>query len=104
MRIFEIPLEKSTPQKFQIDIAGATYRMTLKYYDAPDFGWALDISDINDKPLVLGAPIVTGADMLEQLKYLGINGRLWSQTMGDPDAPPTFESLGDTSKLFFVVD
>lgn len=100
--IYEIPLSP-TPQTFSISISGVSYRMTLRYRNALEGGWILDIADANKMPIVSGIPLVTGCDLLEQYKHLGLSFQLRVQTTDDPDAVPTFDNLGSSSKLYFVV-
>jgi hypothetical protein len=100
-----IPLV-STPQMFTINLAGISYNMTCKWNNAQDSdgnyaGWALDISDSNNNPLACNIPLITGADCLSGLEYLGIQGSLIAFTSGDPTAVPTFTNLGSDSNLYF---
>lgn len=100
MSTFEIPLI-SMPQRFAISLAGITYNMKLRWNAAGQF-WDLDVSDINNAPVVLGVPLVTGVDFLEQLAYLGIGGQMTVTTDYDTNAPPTSSNLGSQSHLFFT--
>lgn len=102
--IFEIPLTVGTPQSFLVSLAGVQYRLTLRYRNAIDGGWVLDIASATRVPIIEGIPLVTGADLLAQYKHLGIAGRPWVQTKDNPDAVPTFDNLGDAGKLYFVTD
>lgn len=106
--VFEVPLKKATPQKFNIQLQGQTYNFTIKWNDMlyggglPNPVWYADIYDNNNKPLVLGVPFVTGADLLEQFGYLGIGGGLVVQSDNDPGQVPGYETLGVTGHLYFV--
>ncbi|MDP3351808.1 MAG: hypothetical protein Q8S92_22715 [Hydrogenophaga sp.] len=100
---FQIPLTPS-PQRFGITLGGLDYRLTLQHRNAPEGGWVLDIGNNQDEPIVLGIPLVTGANLLEQYPHLGFRGRLFVQTLDDPDAVPTFDNLGTESLLFWVTD
>ena len=100
---FTIPLTPS-PQRFGITLGGTDYRLTTRYRNAPEGGWTLDIADNNDVPVVVGIPLVTGANLLEQYPHLGFRGRLYVQTLDEPDAVPTFDNLGRDSLLFWVTD
>lgn len=51
-----------------------------------------------------GIPLVTGADLLAQYKHLSIGGQLFVQTDGDPEAVPTYASLGATAGLYWIPD
>ena len=74
------------------------------YRNADEAGWALDIADASKTPIVSGIPLVTGCDLLAQYKHLGFAGRMWVQTIDDPDVVPTFDNLGSGCKLFWVSD
>lgn len=102
MNWFLIPLI-STPQSFQIGLAGVNYIMTVKWNDSLDAGWEFDLilSDTAEF-LIAGAPLITGCDCLSGLEYLGIGGQLFVNTNGDPSAVPTFTNLGTESNLYFA--
>lgn len=102
MTAFEIPLS-STPQKFDIQLAGVTYQMTLRW-NVPSQVWVLDIADNNSVRILDGIPLVTGANLLGQYDYLGFGGALYAQTDHDINATPTFDNLGETSHLYFITD
>lgn len=98
---YEIPLSPD-PQTFRVTLGGVDYRLRFTYREATAGGWVLDIMDSEGGALVQGVPLVTGADLLEQYQYLGINGALYVQGSPDPDSVPTFENLGTESLLFWV--
>lgn len=90
------------PQVFDITLAGVEYNVTSKWNPAPDAGWVLDIFDSNNVPLACNIPLITGADCLSGLEYLGISGKLFVLTTGaSPFDVPTFEGLGINSNLYF---
>lgn len=99
----EIPLSP-TPQAFSITLSGVSYWLSIAYAAVDQGGWSLDIADAQKVPVVNGLPLVTGADLLEQYEYLGLPGRLWVQTLSDPDAVPTFDNIGGDAKLLWVTD
>ena len=100
MKIFEIPLSP-TPQAFQADLAGVTYQITVKWNPQIP-SWVLDIATSQSVPIISGIPLVTGADLLAQYAYLGIEGQLHVQTDTDTDVVPTVDNLGKNSHLYFV--
>jgi hypothetical protein len=100
--IFKISMQVGTPQTFQITLGQVDYKLTLQYRNCDQGGWTLDISDTIGNPLLLGVPLVTGADLLAQYPHLGFGGKLWVQTLSDPDAVPTFENLGADGLLYWV--
>lgn len=102
MAVFQIPL-LNTPQKFNITLNETEYTIVNKWNDLEDGGWLLDIYDFNSsEPIVMAVPLVTGVNLLEQLEYLGIPGKLFIYTDSDPLAPPTLNNLGIESNLYFV--
>ena len=98
-----IPLQ-SIAQSFQILLNGTNYQMTFQWNDSADAGWQMSLinSDTNT-PLVSSAPLITGADCLSGLEYLGIGGQFWVITGGDQSAVPTFNNLGTDSNFYFIV-
>lgn len=101
MAIYEIPL-KPTPQLLKIALAGTTYSLRVDWNLAAAC-WMLDIRQADETPIVEGIPLVTGVDLLEQYGYLNFGGRLFAQTDGDINQPPTFSDLGTLGHLYFEV-
>ena len=64
--------------------------------------YILDINDVNNKPIVQGIPLITGADLTSQLKYLGIPGYWVVANSDGTDNVPTYSNLGVTSFLLFI--
>ena len=71
MAVYTIPLEPE-PQSFTIALGGKEYRLTVRWFDAPEGGWLLDLATVEDEPVIAGIPLVAGCDLLEQYGYLGI--------------------------------
>jgi hypothetical protein len=99
---FRIPLEVAAPQQFSITLGQVEYRITVRYRNVEQGGWFIDIADANGAAILAGIPLVTGADLLAQYKHLNFGGRLWVQTLSDPDAVPTFDNLGSDGLLYWV--
>jgi len=96
---FKIPLSAGA-QSFVVPLAGVSYGMRLWWCaSSATPAWVLDISKEDGTRLVSGLPLVTGCDLLAQHAHLGIGGGLY--VVSDTD-PPTFDSLGDTTKLYFL--
>jgi hypothetical protein len=119
---YTIPL-KPEPQSFGITLAGKEYRLTVRWFDAPEQAdpagprsgasgdslpaqqdisgtWTLDIEEPEKAaPIVMGIPLVTGCDLLEQYSYLEFSGELWVEG----ELPPTLENLGSEVELVFIV-
>lgn len=99
---FTVPVT-NVPQTFDISLAGVTYTITCKFNSADEGGWVLDIVDTTSgDPLVFNVPLITGANLLSGLDYLGIDGQLFVSTDGDTSAVPTFDNLGVESNLYFA--
>lgn len=104
MTTFLLPLS-NIPQTFELQLAGVNYLFTCKWNDAEEAGWVLDISDSDSgNPLAMNVPLITGADCLSGLEYLGIQGELVVFTDGNETAVPTLENLGVESNLYFQTD
>lgn len=101
MATYEVPLSPD-PQSFSITMGSTEYRLSLLHLDTTEGGWLLDIGDTLGNALVNGIPLVTGHDLLEQHRHLGIAGTLTVATDADPDAIPTFDNLGVGSHLYFT--
>lgn len=100
---FIIPLVNE-PQSFTMTLAGTVYTLTVKWNDMGGY-WILNIADSNDVALVSNIPLITGADLLDGLAYLGIGGSLFVSTNGSSsDAIPTLDNLGVDSNLYFQTD
>jgi hypothetical protein len=89
-------------QLFSITLASVVYNCRCYWNNDPAGGWCLDISDANSIPIVMGIPLVTGADLLAQYGYLNFGGQLRVATKGSPLAVPTYSNLGDASNLYFI--
>lgn len=98
---FEIPTQPQN-QKFGIVLSGFQYNVTIRWNKFSS-SWTMDVYDVDDDPLLLGQPLVTGCDLLSQLEYLGIGGQMVVQSDGSTDSVPTYDSLGSTGHLYYVV-
>jgi hypothetical protein len=101
MSVFEIPLSPA-PQTFSISLSGVDYQLTVRW-NVVAAAWTLDVADTAGEPIVVGIPIVTGVDLLEQYAYLNLGGKLIAQSDNTPDAVPTFANLGAGGRLYWVV-
>jgi hypothetical protein len=97
---FEIP-KSPTPSSNSIQFPnGVTYTLSFQYlFVVENPIWIMDISDANANPIACGIPLITGADLLAQLQYLGFDCSMFATTDGDPTAPPTFYNLGTAGHL-----
>lgn len=92
--VFQIPLSP-VAQHFDVNLNGTNYEMRLVWNSIANC-WVLDLSDAVGQPLAQGLPLIDGADILQQLDYLGLGGALIV------DVTPTFEGLGTVGQLFFL--
>ncbi|MFO3907585.1 hypothetical protein AAHD62_24225 [Enterobacter hormaechei] len=99
MKINEIPLSANN-QTFRIALGAATFTLRVIWRDAA--GWIMDVMDSGGQPLLLGVPLVTGVNLLEQYPELGINGALMVKTNEDAAEYPTKTNLGAGAQLYFV--
>lgn len=102
MTLFLLPLV-NIPQSFDIALAGVNYTITCKWNPADNGGWIMDLVNSDTSlPVVVNIPLITGADCLAGLEYLGIGGQLIVYTEGDPEAVPTLDNLGIESNVYFL--
>lgn len=93
------------PQTFDIALAGVNYSLTCRWNNADEAGWVMDLSDADtQEPIASNIPLITGADCLDGLEYLGINGQMIVFTDGDDFAVPNLDNLGVNSNLYFVTE
>lgn len=96
--IQEIPLKPSA-QTLRCSIGGTFCNLTITWRGN---GYILDIADTNKSPIVSGLSLVTGADLLAQLKHLGITGALVILSDSDPSQVPLYDTLGISSHLCVI--
>lgn len=89
-------------RRFSIFLSGLQYNITSRWNSVSN-AWIMDIYDVNEIPVLLNRPLVTGADLLAQFAYLGISGQMIVQSDNDPNAVPTYGDLGSTGHLYYVV-
>jgi hypothetical protein len=88
-----------------ITLNGTTYTLNFTWNKFAGDGagcWMLDIADANANPMAQGIPLVTGADLLGQLEYLGLGGAMFVQSDNDPALVPSYATLGSTGHLYWV--
>lgn len=101
MNAYEIPLRASQNQTVSVVLLNVTYRFTLQWREIVQ-AWFLDIADDSGNPLVQGLALVLGSNLLHQYQHLGIGGGLVVICDTGTDAP-TFDNLGQSTHLLFVV-
>jgi hypothetical protein len=101
-KVYTVPLTNAA-QTLSISLGGTTYSLRVlwnKYMGT----YCMDVATSTGTPILNSVPLVTGANLLEQYGYLGLanNGALLVQSDSNPLTPPTYESLGQTSQLYYV--
>lgn len=101
MSIFSIPFV-NTNQIFNITLNGQNLIVTCVWnQELPT--WVVSIQDANTKAyIVTGVALVTGVNLFMQFYYTGLSGDLVVYTKGDPSALPTFDSLGNETKVLYI--
>jgi hypothetical protein len=100
MRYYTIPLTPE-PQSYAIVLAGKEYRLTVRWMEADEGGWLLDIEEPEQAaPILMGLPLITGCDLLGQFTYLGLGGQIWV----DSELPARLDNLGTEVDLVFAVE
>jgi hypothetical protein len=105
--VSEIPTRSGQNFKERVSLNGIEYTLVFKWNPASNC-WILDIYDTSGLiPLLRGAPLITGADLLSQYAYLEISGKLIVVTIAvghSPDEVPTFQNLGSDGHLFYITE
>jgi hypothetical protein len=102
--VFILPLT-NVPQTFAITLADIDYILTCKWNNAPDAGWVMDFTNaLTNEFIATNIPLITGADCLAGLEYLGFQGQLAVYTNGDQNAVPTLDNLGVECNVYFLTD
>ena len=99
---YQIPVV-NVPQSFNISLAGKAYTMTCKWNDAQDAGWLIGFIDaVTGTVIVDNIPLISGANILDGLDYLGFQGTMTVFNTGsDTLAVPTLDNLGIECLLLF---
>lgn len=98
---YEIPL-LNTPQTLTVSLGGTVYTLNVLWNNESQT-WTVDFLDSSGNLLLAAVPLVTGVDLLEQYPDLNFGGQLIAFTDYNPDQPPSFQDLGATGHLQFVV-
>lgn len=102
MAVYRIPLS-SNQQIFEIDLKSKTYRLR-NYFNKFMGTWCIDLMDENGKDIIKCQPLVTGSNIFDQYRYLGIGGIFLVLTDGDYDHLPDLDELGTTTNVYFLME
>lgn len=100
--IYEIPLVNQA-QTLRISLNGVYYRLNV-YWNSFSSNWNIDIANDKSVPIVTSIPLIANVDLLHPYDYLGFGGKLVALTDNKIDMPPTYDNLGTTGHLYFVVE
>lgn len=100
MAISEIPLSPEN-QQFSISLADQSFQMAVTWRAV---FWCLDIMDSTGANLIKGIPLITGTDLLEQYKHLGLGFSLYVGCDNPSNENPTETDLGINSHLYAVTE
>lgn len=101
--VFIIPFEND-PERFVVDLVGRSFEVKNVWNDEVQI-WEFSIYNADTgTPIVVGIPLVAGADLFDQFVHEDFGGSLICISEGDQLSPPTFENLGVTSKVAFVTN
>lgn len=96
MSVSEIPLAPDS-QSFNITLAGVDYQMRVVWRGVC---WFLDLMDGTGSDLIKGIPLITGADLLAQYRFLGLGFSLYVVCDDPASENPTQFDLGTNSHLY----
>lgn len=100
MNVIEIPVTPH-PQVFRVALNNTVYAWRI-YWLVPAQCWMLDIADLEERPLISGIPLITGADLLGQYQYAMKGGLYVISDQLPPDTVPDFTHLGSTGHIYFL--
>lgn len=112
-QVFKIPVTPQRTQKFGIALNGIPYNLRFAW-NAAHQSWIMDILDADNNRLLMGVPLITGADLLAQHAHLNIGVNSTAGTWIEmfvvtyaidkpPVTTPLYSSFGIDSNLYYVV-
>ncbi|PWI77287.1 hypothetical protein DEO48_25335 [Enterobacter sp. CGMCC 5087] len=100
MKVQEIPLSADN-QQFAVSIDGVSYNMRILWRGTV---WVLDLHDSGGNPLILGIPLITGTNLLEQCRHLQLDFALVVECDNPQQEYPTQYDLGTSSHLYLITE
>ena len=101
-RYLEVPL-RAEQQRLAVTLDQTDYFFVVTWCQPQQY-WVLDLQDSTGARVVGGIPLIYGADLLAQYKYLGLKRALVVQCDNDPVANPAYADLGTTAHLYYITD
>ena len=100
MNAVEIPLVADN-QTFATTINGALYHLSITWRG---IYWVLDLADGNGATIISGMPMITGADLLAQYRYMNLGFSLVVLCDVAGQENPTQFDLGTFSHLYVFTE
>lgn len=92
MSNYELPISDEPSQEFICELDGIKYLFRVQLNVRGDF-WTLDVNTVDDEPIALGIPLVLGADLLANERF--IHGVLFLVGYSGKGVDPTGDTLGE---------
>lgn len=92
MSNYELPMSDEPSQEFICELDGIKYLFRVQLNVRGDF-WTLDVNTVDDEPIALGIPLVLGADLLANERF--IHGVLFLAGYSGKGVDPTGDTLGE---------
>jgi hypothetical protein len=100
-RVFEIPLKGGRGSFQTVTLNQVAYQLAVHWCE-PLEAWVIDIADDLGNLIIGGVPMITGADLLAQYRYIEFGGALIAQSDFDWRIPPNFLDLGSLGHLYWI--
>lgn len=98
---FTIPLEADAGYSFNVALENTQYTITI-HWNVTEEAYYMDLATVDLSVDIKGIKLVTGINLLRQYPIDGLGGMFIADMSGE-DSEPTFDSLGDTHVLWYVV-
>lgn len=89
---YELPMSDEPSQEFICDLDGNKFLFRVQLNVRGEF-WTLDVNTVDDEPISLGIPLVLGADLLANERF--IHGMLFVVDYSGKGVNPTADNLGE---------
>lgn len=96
--ISELPITNDPSQQFTVELAGIDYIFRLNLNVRGDV-WMLSVSTVNDDPIIEGIPMVLGADLLANERF--VEGILFVADYNSTGIDPTGDNLTDYGLIWY---
>lgn len=93
----------STPfvYEFRVDLDGVTFSISIRINGRSN-RWIMDVKDTDDTPLVMGTPLLQGADLIDRFKDQRLpEGHFIMQSLEDETREAGIDDLGENSLLLY---